>query len=327
MLIKKILETRLDIANTNDIFCADYGKNALLLLKDKYTKRCFKSVYVLDVLHIIKRSAIHCKNKVADGSGYMDVTFEVSGIIYEKGEVIHNCKIIQINNNGIMHAKSEHASLFIKNIDDTVIFKEMDEIPVIVNMAKYGMYETEISVSSYPFMPLPKKSIILKIIDDSSDLSKSDKITESIGLDISTELKKLESEITKIKKTNKPIYEFFKDLIYPYKSFVKIAGTSNIITYDNLSKTLAHDDLVYKPESYLDDNTYLTLNSVEKSKIESLYTDTVLIEVNKNDFIIHLLNEYSKNLSQFLGFLQMYDTKKKIADKKPIWSLYHHLKS
>jgi len=110
MKIKKIYEVRLDI-ETKHMFSPDIDATIIYLLNNKYNNKCFKSFYILSVTKIIKRGSITCKNKVLDGTMYVDVMFEAEGIIYEKNEIIHKCKIIQIGNNNIIHAKSEYASI------------------------------------------------------------------------------------------------------------------------------------------------------------------------------------------------------------------------
>lgn len=321
MKLKKVLETRIDINNINDIYCSDYDKKILQILKDKYINKCFKSIYILDVLQIIKRSGLQCKNKVLDGHMYVDISFEVYGVLYEKGDIIHNCKIIQINANGAMHAKSEYASLHIKNPEGIVIFKEMDEIPVIVNIARYNIFDTEISASTIPLIPILKKSTIFKIVDNKN--LGPDEYKDLLDL---KELHDLEAKLSSSSKSNKSIFKFFRELLYPYKTPKKINfGTTDKISFDNLI-LLKPDDLVYKLNSYLDDNTYLKLNLSDKSKIETLYNDTSIIEIEKSDYIIHLLNEYGKNIEHLLEFINLYDTTAKIKAKSQVWALYNTLK-
>lgn len=152
MKIKKIYEVRLDI-ETKHMFSPDIDATIIYLLNNKYNNKCFKSFYILSVTKIIKRGSITCKNKVLDGTMYVDVMFEAEGIIYEKNEIIHKCKIIQIGNNNIIHAKSEYASIQIRNITNIDIFKENDEIPVIVNLVRYKMFLSEVTISAIPFIP------------------------------------------------------------------------------------------------------------------------------------------------------------------------------
>lgn len=315
MKVNKIIETRIDINNINDMFCSDYNNNILQILKKLYIKKCFKSIFILDIIRIVNRSGLHCKNKVLDGGTYIDISFEVSGIIYEKGEIIHNCKIIQINNNGTMHAKSDYASLNIKNVEGLVLVKENDIIPIIVHMSRCNIFEEEISVMAIPFIPILKQPIIYKINITSNSI-------DVLDLDVIT---KLENELQKIKKTNSSVYEFFIKLIYPFKSTKELdeyKGTK--ITLDNFAK-LQQDMLIYSPESYLDNDTFVILSDEEKVKVMKL-PDATTISINKNDYILYLCNQYTNRLNTLLEFLQLYDTPAKIKEKSQIWSVYTLLK-
>jgi hypothetical protein len=317
MKVIKIVETRVDINDISDMFCSDYNSNILKKLKTLYTKKCFKSIFILDILRIVNRSSLHCKNKVLDGGTYIDVSFEVSGIIYEKGEVIHNCKIIQINNNGTMHAKSEYASINIKNVEGLAVIKESDEIPVIVHMVRCNIFEEEISVLAIPFIPIVQPSIIYKI----TGVEKDRDIENLFDMD---ELTKLENTLVALKKSNKNVYKFFVELIYPYKSTKSLNEfKSQIITLENLYN-LQQDTLVYNPEAYLDNNTYVILNETAKNKL--MNSETSIVEIDKRDYILHLLNTYSKRLNTLMEFVQLYDSIEKIKNKSQVWSLYALLK-
>lgn len=319
MHIVKVLESRIDLHNINDIFCADYSKNLLNKLKEQYIGRCFKSMFIIDILRIIKRSAPMSKNKVLDGSVYIDIAFEVSGIVYEKEEIVHNCEIIQINDNGTMHAKSEYASIYIKNskeLADLLIFKKLDKIPVIVVASRYQIYDTEISISAVPLIPIIKKSIIYKVIE-SLDNNKSDNLFESTinKIDFS-EIKKLEDDLN---KCDKKIYNSFRKLLYPYKEYKRIKiGTVKKISSDGFSE-LKSGDLVYKPIDYLDDDTYLILGNK--------MIDGVELEIEKSELEIKLFNEYYRNMTILLEFCKNYDTADKVKLQNKIWSLFNSLKS
>jgi DNA-directed RNA polymerase subunit E'/Rpb7 len=328
MLIVKVLETRIDLHDINDMFCADYNKNILEKLKIQYVGKCFKSVLILDILKIIRRSSPMSKNKVLDGSVYIDISFEVSGVVYEKEEVIHNCSIIQINDNGTMHAKSDHASIYIKNskeLADLLIFKKMDKIPVIVMASRYQIYDTEISISAVPLIPILKKSIIYKIVDyaDKSDKSDdsdkydySDKnIKKIVDLD---SIKMLESDLLKASK-NKTIYNSFRKLLYPLKEYKKVkTGSVKNISVEGFSG-LKVGDLVYKPIDYLDDATFLILGN--NHKIEGIE-----LEIEKSELEIKLFNDYYKNMITLLDFCQVYDTADKVKELNKVWSLFNSLK-
>lgn len=314
MKIIKVVETRININEITDMFCSNYNEKFLQILKKLYIRKCFKSIYILDINKIINRSDIHCKNKVLDGTTYIDISFEVTGVIYEKGEIIHNCKIIQINNNGTMHAKSEYASINIKNVEGLVVVKENDTIPVIVHEHRCNIFEEEISVLAIPFIPILKQPIIYNITS----------ATKDIGDVFDFEL--LQNTIKEVNtlKTNKVVYKFFSELIYPYKTLQKNNYKTIKITLENLL-ALSQGDLLYSPEAYLDCDTICVLSQDTKEKILQLPEATVL-DIDKKDYILYVANTYLQRLRTLKEFLTIYDTREKIKEKEQIWSLYNLLK-
>lgn len=312
MKVSKIIETRLDISSIDNIFCSDYDKTILNLLANKFQNRCYKSVFITSIDKIIKRSKMHCKNKLLDGSIYVDIMFECTAIIYEKQEVIHNCKIIQINNNGIMHAKATNTSLQIKNIDGVNIFKENEEIPVIVKMARYNIFEDEISVSAVPLIPIIQDVIIFKIKNQSAN-SKNDYSKDDYSKDLA-DINDLEKKLKDIKTKNKSVYNFFRELLYPYKTFQKYKSIEISI---KVLESLKENQFVYKPISYLDNNVIVIENENENNQV---------LIIEQHELINRLLFEYKKNLLYFLGFLENYNSEEKIKNKSSVWALYKHLK-
>jgi len=310
MKIIKVVETRIDIRDITDMFCSNYDAKFLQILRNLYVRKCFKSIYILEINKIISRSDIHCKNKVLDGSTYIDISFEVTGVIYEKGEIIHNCRIIQINNNGTMHAKSEYASIKIKNVDGLVVVKENDTMPVIVHEHRCNIFEEEISILAIPFIPIVKQPIIYNITGTTKDISH----IFDFNL-LQNTIKELNSA-----KTNKTVYKFFTELIYPYKILQKIDFQKKDITLENLN-TIASGDLLYSPETYLDCDTVCILTQANKEKILQLPEATIL-DINKNDYILYVLTDYLRRLQTLQEFLTIYDTRDKIKEKDQIWSLY-----
>lgn len=314
MKVEKVLEVRLDINDTNHMFSQNYDNLFLDLLKQKYNKRCYKSILITDIIKILKRSNIYCKSKVLDGSLYVDIQFLASGIIYEQEEIIHNCKIVQIHSNGIMHAKSPYAAIQISNIEGMNIFKENEEIPVIVNRVKYNLFEDEITVLAFPLIPVKKKVIFYKSNSGVSNLN-----AESIQ--ILHQISELLSDINKLKKDNKDSYDFFLSLLYPYKKQITLKADTEIINADLFKKI--DNKIITNSYSYLVDNfVYLINDTVYKNS----FSDTPIIEIPFDELVLRILYDYKKNIIMFKDFINNYNTKEKIKNNSHIWSVFNMLK-
>jgi hypothetical protein len=327
MKITKVLEARIDINDINHIFSANYNETVLKMLKEKFKGRCFKSVYILDILRIIRRSDFNCKNKTLDGNMYVDVQFEVEGLVYEQNEILHNCKIVHINNNGTIHAKSEHASILIKNVG-IMIFKEGSFIPVIVNTVRYPVYDNEISISGFLFIHMPIKHTVFKIsqvTDELYMLAYPDLTNELNNMNIKDivnikEIKALEDKLNKANKDSKTAYTFFRELLYPKKHNMEVVqGTTKNITLENL-ENLKESEYVYIPEYQLDSFIILRKLGVGKTMVPS--GQGSMLEITKKDFTAYCMNDYKKKLQQLIDFIETYNSKEKITANSAVWKLY-----
>lgn len=325
MIITKILETRIDLFNVKYIFCSNYNDIIIEELKKRFVKRCYKSIFITDILEIVKRSSIKCKNKVLDGSVYVDVQFKAEGIIYENGDIIHNCKIIQINDNNTMLAKSDQISLQINNSTNFNIFKVGEEIPVIVRIVRYNIMQDGITVVSIPFVPIAKNIIFYRLTDMEPDenfklLLKSEMV----------EIDNLSNNLDILKKKNKNIYAFFRDLIYPFKKYDDIKKIKQIetlkINEENLLSLVNNDSLVvFRPNLYLDDDSmFIASEDVIDNNLTHL--NGLIVDSDYQTIMLDLLMDYKKNLLKFIEFITVYDSLEKIKKSPHVWQLYSRLK-
>ncbi len=315
MKVIKLMETRLVINDINDMFCSNYDVMVLTLLKKNFNGRCYKSAYVLDIIKIITRSDLKCKSKSLDGYVYLDVQFEALCMLYENGEIIHNCKIVQILSKNVILAKSEHCSIQIKNPTKIDIFKEDDEIPVIVNDSRYPVFDTEISISSIPLIPTYMTPIIYIITSSDMDGEQKEKSE--------TAFKEIDALVSEIDKFDKKAVKFFIELLYPYKKYrsFKTHGTS--LSLEEFNK-IKEDDYVFISDRYLNEDLFYQFDKNFKS--ESLNIND-LIEVNISLSEMHdkLIFERKKNLEILLGFLREYNIEK-IKKNSILWQIYSSLK-
>lgn len=329
MKVKKVIEVRLDIKEPSDIYCANYDEKVIQLLAKKFVGKCYKSIFILKVNKILRRSAFKSKQIALDGSLYTDVQFEVDAIVYEKGDVIHNCKIIQINNNNTMHAKSKYASLYIKNLKNLTIFKEGDEIIVIVDSVKYTIGETEISVLAYPLKPTLKSSVIYNIQNTDMQSAAEAQISNEYIKNLNAEIKSLDDKLMKLKKSHVKSFEFFSKLLYPYKEVkkeLKFKKSINILNIDSeINNILMNNESlhVYSQISLI----YLTpvdiLSTDDINTIKKSYPATSFIDITKDSLIIQLMSEHRKKLNIFIDFVETYNNADLIKQHSPSWLLYN----
>lgn len=297
MYIKKIIERYIDVESMNDIYVADYNAMYLKLLKQKFLHRCIEEVFVLDILRILKRGNLTCTAKSIEGGTYINIRFEVYALVYNAGEVLFDCKIIQIANNNNIIAKAEYCSVKIENVSTFDIFKEDDILPVIIKTARYPLSDTEIAISAIPLIPIPRNIIYYKVSNIKPFEYKDDEIKA-----IHTDIKKFDAKAVK----------FFVELLFPYKIAPKLDGKKYSLTELNKIK---NGDIVYIPDRKLLDDEFVVIDKEKE----------VVMEIEFQDLAEILISEHKRELLTLLGFLSRYNLEK--AEQNAIlWKIYKKLK-
>jgi hypothetical protein len=212
MRIEKVLDTVIDISDPQEIYSADIKSIVLRKLKDRYVNKCFASIYILDVIEIMNMSPIMILTSRLDADGQVNVQFKVDGFVFIKGELIPDCKVIDINVTSII-MENNYMAVFVRrdpknNI--TNILSTGDLMPICIESVRYSLNKDKISAIGTPFVPRPDPDYYMNIIGKMNDDEK-EKI-ESIYKVVNDEERKHED----LKKRNE--YKFFIDILYPYKN-------------------------------------------------------------------------------------------------------------
>lgn len=323
MRIRKVLDTSIDLTNPSDIY--QHDKNALLIkkLNARYQNKCFKSILILNVDKIIRSSPIMLNDNQLNGSAYIDVQFEVEGIILIKDEVLNNCTVTEIHNNAII-AKHEYASILLKsNINDKIskILSPKQKIPIIVERVKYIPEQSTISMIGVPFIPssTPTRyfNIIERVLPDESD-----KINT-----ILQEIDKEEKEHKNLSITKQ--YKFFQELLYPFKVNQKyllspFAKQNNFTEVKlDLSKILSIEKgiIAYPDEIHKKHKIFVHSKNFNMSQ-----PDISIINIRAYPLFASICNKYLLYLQALRGFVDTYKTPKDMSPLMTYWKLCQNAK-
>ena len=316
MLIKKTIETIVDIKNADDI----YSKNRDTMLIDKLTNKfvgiCYHSCYILKINKIIRRSYIYMKDTL-DGDSQCTILFEVDAIVYIQNEIIHGCSIVKKEQNGITHAKSKYAGIQLSIPPNMAIFKENDTVPMIVKKVRYNIFQNSISILAAPFTQIQQTSIQYIL-------------TGTLSKDETADITKLLSQVTdeivyvdSLNANDKKIYKFFNDLLSTH--------TNKLHTKNKLVDILQiKNGVVYKSNTFDDINIYHTQSDM-KDDLDKLETDTKLSDVNiitESVYIVFytLILEFISSIQTLREFINNYPTFAAVQHDKNIWKMYNMLK-
>ena len=322
MLVKKILETYLDIGNPSEIFSTNINETIINKLHKKFVGICYDSCLILKINKIIRRSYIYMKDTL-DGDTNLSVLFEVDCIVYLKDEIINGCKIIKKETNGIIHATSKYTGIQL-NIQPAVsIFKEGEIIPVIVKRVRYNISQNSISVLAMPFMPIDHNIEYYKI---KGSLNTSER--DNLQL-LSDEIKETEEKFKKLSTGDKKIYKFFNDLLKQKNVSALKIDTKKFVdksTPINISEMLElNSGIIYKKYTSYDDNT-ITHGTVVNDEMKNDEMKNDFIEETPYIIFNTILINHIMHLQTLQEFLNYYSTFADVQNSKNIWKFYSMLK-
>ena len=255
MIIKKLLETVIELSDPNDMFL-NIDDMLIQKLYDKFVGVCYQSSYIIKINRIIRRSYIFMQTSL-DGNSQVNVKFEVDALTYITNEIINGCTIVKKEPNGIIHAKSKYAGIQMSIQQNMSIFKENDIVPVIVKRVRYNINNLNVSVLAVPFTPIEYKPVYYKL---------NGKLSDDEKFNIKNMISQINKEETKIKKLNvlsKKIFNFFVDLQYNPTKTKSIESEKKIQITDLLDIKTGY---IYKPNNKKNEPyVYHTTKNIESS--------------------------------------------------------------
>lgn len=316
MIIKKVLETSIDLTDPVEIYNHDINPMIIKKLTTRYKNRCFQSIYVLSIVKIIRRSSIKMTTARLDGSASIDIQFEVEGIVLIEGNILHGCKVIEIHTNAIT---AEHKYVGIKLQRDSSnkisqILQIGQVIPVIVKKVRYIPNQSKISMIASPYVPSITDPVVYKI---SSGLSMEE--TEKLGMFID----QIADELKLHTDTETKRYAFFKDLMYPYKVNMKYESSHQAeslgfkpveLNLTNLTK-ISHGLLTYPSEDNRSNNRMFW------SKKTSVPGGIMVVNADMFPVVASYLNQYLTYLMALRGFVETYKTDESIKGLIAYWRM------
>jgi hypothetical protein len=326
MIINKVLETTIDLLDPNDIYASNIDNLLMKKLDIRYKNKCYQSILILEIMKIIRRSTIKMVDNRLDGGAYIDVQFEVKGIIFIQGEILHGCKIIEIHSNATI-AEHEYAGIKLqkeinlklqKDIGDAIfkILQVGQKIPVIVQKIRYMPNQSSISMIAIPYLPTISTEVYYEI---NQGLNPSQ--TEQIGYIL--DCIKTEEELHKT--VNTKAYDFFKDILYPYKTNQKYEQSKKVSSLKLIPVSLElknmleidHGIITYPSE----DNKINKRLFWSKNLDVDILKDQLVITSSVYPVLADICNKYLLYLQALRGFVETYPTTENMQELLVYWKL------
>jgi hypothetical protein len=309
MQITKIFDIILNIDNINILFSNNIESYILQLIEQKYLNKCYIESYIIKINKILNRSLIESNQNDLNCSFSVCIQFEADCIIFSKNEVILNM-VVQENINNNIIAKNDFIISMIKNNKDIDFLKKGSIIPIIVGKSKFTTGSNKITINSYPFIPIHHHIVYYKIknITDNDKLQLQDSIINYINIE--------ENRKTTIINEKNNTWDYFNELIYPYKNnisnnvikkntpidLLSFNYENSIIYFNNEINLSEHLICINnKSETYIEDSTFNILYNLFKKYylhiklLNDLSTEYNSVDIiNKNKEIFELYIKYKK---------------------------------
>jgi hypothetical protein len=304
MKIIKRITHRVELIDPNNIFSPDIENVCLKILEETFLNRCYKSCYITKINSILNRSNIYIKNEL-DGGAYTNVNFEVEGIVYQKGDLINDCKIIKIESNGITHGTTKNAGVQFRQ--NPAIYETGDLVPIIVKAIRYNPYADQMTIYAKPFKPALCELFYYKLTGEIADDDKKE-ITN-----IFDKIKDLNNQIKKMPKLNNNILSLLNIVTYPLKKQQVLDGHETV-TFDIKKIMLDKSEVIITEGNprYMDPVYF----HVKETK------NLIFIMENRGVVYKTLLYNHFNRLETLVDFSKSYSSKKDLQDSTYIKKTY-----
>ena len=295
----------------------------LSMLKDKYEGKCSSNCYIKKIIKITNTSPCYVETFGNNLESYINVVFLAKIIVYEKNDILFDCKICYIGDENVntMILMSEKSRISSKNDPMLKSLNIKQIIPIKVRDSIYKLNSTHISVTGVPYFPEVTIPLVYYRITGNTKVNLQD-------------IKNLDPLIQKMKKTeikdkelfgkNQKGYEFFLKFLSPYKiddikSFkkkmedknekenIKSISINNLIGGDKLDNyyyfingnTLTNDNNIYYKEK-------LDINDSDSNDPNNI----ACVKLELSDFIAKMIINYIKRLKSMRSIMNTYKDEK-----------------
>lgn len=312
MIIKKLIDVGVDIDDPVGM-CSD--ESLMYILTDKYSRRCFRECYIVSVDRIVRKG--ECIINQVGGSAYgtIAIIFEVTAIVFIKGEILTGCLIKHINEKAnLITCVADIAYIMLTRKDTFESLQVGQYITVQVGVVKYSIGSDKVAVNAIPFLP-SSQEVIYQIADKKDD----NKLLEDV-------LKRIESEeaaMQTTRSTNERQWMVFSQLISTYLNPPKLHDSAVTINLLTERDKIAEYSYIVR-DNRLNLTTPAAVVYKELPKDDMVYTNfkTVIVKASMREILLALLEDYCGRIRAVREMTGVYSTPELINSHKNLWNIY-----
>ena len=320
MIYTRTFQRNITLTNVQEIYQTDMNELLVRKLQSDLENKCYKSCYIISINKIINRSDINFNNKDLNASANVIVRFEASILEYNKYDVLTNVKITAITDSKII-CQSKNSSIFIQYEDRLKTYKDGQIIPVKIGVCKYYLGENRISINAFPFVPL-KEEYNDEIYYNIKKLTENE-ITELNSMDITKMIIQIEEEMTNIKSEKNNRWNYFDELLYPFKSTKKTNKNIKeigLLDFDKLNDEI--NIITLLPQQFISNKKLLLIDMDNKNNKKRFGDENYPVEENTLNIYIILLTRYYKHIKTVNEMSLLYKDDEIFNNHENIFNIY-----
>ena len=328
MIVKKIIETSIDLLLPSEIYSTDVDQLILEKLKKRYLNICYQSILITKIVEVIQRSAVRIVNNRLDGGAFVDVRFKAEGIIYLEKEIINGCKVSEIRGKNII-LEHKYATIMIQDLNNKNIYQTLNInhiVPIIVSKCKYSLSQKNMTITGALYTPQVRQNIVFIINNglDAYELQKFKIVTQEI------EAKEKQLDLLKDRK----LFDYFQNLLYPFKVNQKYEQSDMAKKYQlqpinvtvDAMNTLNSGAIIFPCEDHFKHRrVFYTKKTQDLDQLGDMVISNGLYYI-----LTQYLSKYINYLDPLIEFLLIYDSDKGPTEAykalKTYWGLCENLK-
>jgi hypothetical protein len=215
MRFKKTIEVSVDIEDTVS-FYAD-PNNMINTLRASYNGRCYALCKIINVESIEAQGPCIYASLGQRYAGSVSVRFVASVITYNRDDILHGCKVIQIDSSGTIRCATKHATLLVKGNKSPLLaaVKPGHLISLRVGQSTYAQFNELIAINAAPLVA--RKPVYYEITGEPCGETPAIIAAQAV---IRKEMQKTDA----LRKANNKGWTQFNKLFYAYKEPQQVQG-------------------------------------------------------------------------------------------------------
>jgi hypothetical protein len=219
-LITKKIHTNQETDNMAIIY-SDLKSNVAIkaLLETEFLNKCGYGMLILELVNFTRNPLVNNRDR-PNGRFRFGAELELRGMTYEEGEIITDCKIVNIVESSTLgtvqyFGKSEHAMILLKYQPEIQHYAKGDIVPVVVKDTQFDLHKPMIAIGATPLT-------YSSLLDIDAEEEESDRVYHFSDFAEWEDIQKIEELYIQKKKDLDELGDQaklvkFADIINPYK--------------------------------------------------------------------------------------------------------------